>query len=63
MDIVSRATRDVRSMAVAAGVSVVVVTHTAMVLEVMPEGMRAEQMRWHAYLNLAAAAAILYGVL
>ena len=50
-------------MAVAAGVSVVVATHAAMVLDAMPEGLRAEQMRWHAYLNLAAAAAILYGVL
>ena len=50
-------------MAVTAGVSVVVATHAAMVLDAMPEGLRAEQMRWHAYLNLAAAAAILYGVL
>ena len=52
---------DTRSAAFALGVGTVVVTHTAMVLNVLPGDWKDVQMRSHAYLNLAAALSILYG--
>ena len=60
-DAVTRATQDTRSMAVAAGVSVVVVTHTTMFLS-FGTPPSAAQRTSHAVVNLAAAGAILYGL-
>lgn len=53
--------RDTRSAALVLGVGTVIVTHTAMVLNLLPGEWMDAQMKTHAYLNLAAAASILYG--
>lgn len=54
--------RDMRSAALTLGIGTVIVTHTAMVLNLLPGEWKDAQMMSHAYLNLAAAASILYGV-
>lgn len=53
---------DTRSAALALGLGAVVLTHTVMVLDLLPGDWQAAQMKNHAYLNLAAAASIAYGV-
>ena len=53
--------RDTRSAALTLGIGTVIITHTAMVLNLLPGEWKDAQMKSHAYLNLAAAASILYG--
>ena len=61
MDYVSRAFRDTRTTALTLGVGTVVVTHSAMVMGILPGAWSETQKANHASINLAAAAAILYG--
>ena len=53
--------RDARAASLTLGVGTVLVTHAAMLLNLLPGDWKDAQMRNHAYLNLAAAAAIVYG--
>jgi hypothetical protein len=61
MDYVSGAFKDTRSAAFTLGVGTVIVTHASIVTGMLPGDWGEFQMQNHAYLNLAAAAAILYG--
>lgn len=61
MDYISRAFRDTRATALTLGVSTVLVTHSAMVVGLLPGSWSETQKANHASINLAAAAAILYG--
>lgn len=61
MDYISRAFRDTRTTAITLGVGTVVITHSAMVLGYLPGTWSESQKANHATINLAAAAAILYG--
>jgi hypothetical protein len=61
MDYISRAFRDTKSAAITLGVGTVVITHSAMVLGFLPGTWSESQKSNHATLNLAAAAAIVYG--
>lgn len=61
MEYLKTAMRDTRSMAVTVGLATVVVTHTALVIGMLPGSLDKAQKENHAYINLAAAGAILYG--
>ena len=61
MDLLARAFRDSRSAAITLGLGTVAVTHTAMLLHLLPPDWAEHQQANHALLNLAAAAAIAYG--
>ena len=61
MDYVRRAFRDTHSTALTLGVTTIVITHSAMITGMMPGSWSEVQKANHASINLAAAAAILYG--
>jgi hypothetical protein len=61
MDFVYRAYKDTHTTALTLGVTTVVLTHTAMVLDLLPEPWSEATKKNHAYLNLAAAGAIVWG--
>ena len=61
MDYVRRAFRDSHSTALTLGVGTVLITHSAMVTGMLPGSWGESQKANHASINLAAAAAILYG--
>lgn len=61
MDYIRRAFRDTRTSALTLGVSTVLATHSAMVMGLLPGTWSESQKANHATINLAAAAAILYG--
>ena len=62
MDYITSVFRDTRTSALTLGVGVVVITHSAMVLDLLPGDWHETQKKSHAYLNLAAAGSILYGI-
>lgn len=61
--LLSRAFGDSRKTAFTLGLSTVVLTHTAMIMNLLPPDFHETQMRNHAALNLVAAGAIVYGVM
>ena len=61
MDYIRSAFRDSRSTALTLGVTTVVITHSAMIIGMLPGTWGEAQKANHAAVNLAAAAAILYG--
>ena len=61
MEYINRAFRDTRTTAFTLGVGTVVVTHSAMVMGLLPGSWNETQKANHAAINLASAAAILYG--
>ncbi len=61
MDFVSRAFRNTKATAFTLGVSTVVLTHSAMIIGYLPGSWSETQKANHASINLAAAAAIVYG--
>lgn len=61
MEFVQGPFKDTRTTALTLGVSTVILTHTAMVLDLLPEPWSEATKKNHAYLNLAAAASIVWG--
>jgi hypothetical protein len=61
MEYVQRAFKDPRTSALTLGVSTVLITHSAIVLDFLPGTWNDSVKKNHAYLNLAAAGAIAYG--
>jgi hypothetical protein len=61
MEYFNRMFSDSRAAALSLGLGAVVVTHVAIVTDFLPESLSDVQKKNHAYINLAAAGAILYG--
>ena len=61
MDYVNRAFSSPRSSALTLGLGVVVLTHSAMVIEALPKEWSETQKKNHAYMNLLSAGLIAYG--
>jgi len=61
MDYFQRAFKDTRTSALTLGVATVVVTHSAIVLDFLPGTWNDSVKKNHAYLNLAAVGAVVYG--
>ncbi len=61
MDTLRYLYRDTYSSALTLGVGTVLVTHTVMVMNLLPGSWGETQKANHAFINLAAAGAIIYG--
>ncbi len=61
MDYVRRAFADTRTSALTVGLGTVIVSHTAIVMDLLPGAWNEYQKQNHAALNLMSAGLILYG--
>ena len=61
MDTLRYLYRDTYSSALTLGVGTVLLTHSAMVMNMLPGSWSESQKQNHAYINLAAVGAIIYG--
>ena len=61
MEYVSRAFADPRSSSLTLGLSVVVITHSSIVLDILPGAWSDTQKKNHAYANLVSVGLIAYG--
>lgn len=61
MDTLRKMFKDTRTTALTLGVGTVVVTHVAMLMDLIPDAWSNEMKKNHAVLNLVASGAIVYG--